>query len=78
MKTTRKLLIRNQVQLLLAVLLMANVSAFVVAKKYFSSQASQQKVALENKQSYFVSGLQVLNWGFSLMDYFDSLSDKKN
>jgi vacuolar-type H+-ATPase subunit B/Vma2 len=64
---------------IVALLLTANVSAYIVTDNFFSTRtvATEQE---ENKDlvSRLNTGWQMLDWSFSLIDYFRSVGDRKN
>jgi hypothetical protein len=75
-KLTGKNFLRKTI---VALLLTANVSAYIVTDNFFSTRTV---VADQEEKKDLVSrlntGWQMLDWSFSLIDYFRSVGERKN
>ncbi|KAB2913792.1 MAG: hypothetical protein F9K23_16245 [Bacteroidetes bacterium] len=74
-KTTGKLLLRKGI---VYILLLANIAAYIATDNFFESRpvASEQE---EKKDlvSNLYTGWKVIDWSFSLIDYFRNVGESK-
>ena len=80
MKTVKASLKTSATRSLVMLLLAANLVAYVITSRFFSSQKLASNPGDEKPGiiSQMYTGWQMLDMSFSLIDYFNNVGDRKN
>lgn len=72
-KAAIKFILRRNIVMLL---LVANIGAFALTNSFFKNTSTSNTDSSKNLISKMYTGWQMLDWSFSLIDYFRDVSDR--